>query len=114
MAPITLPCLVGALPSGACVSRTELVIQLLKIAIAIAFGAYFLGWSWPSLKGCPRICAGRLRCAFASWLGSASGERRTDLLRPSTSAYRPIYFTLQYMVFDAARWGSLGEWIGKP
>jgi len=84
------------------VGRTELVIQLLKIAIAIAIGAYFFGWSWPSLKGCPRISAERLRCAFPSGLGSKNGPAAA-----STSVYRLIYFPLQYMVFD-------GEWIGKP
>jgi ABC-type nickel/cobalt efflux system permease component RcnA len=26
-------------------SRTELIIQLLKVAIALAFGAYFVWWS---------------------------------------------------------------------
>jgi len=89
------------------VSRTELVIQLLKIAMPIAIGAYFFGWSWPSLKGCPRISAERLRCAFPSWLGSASWGTKNGPAAASTSVYRLIYFPLQYMVFD-------GEWIGKP
>jgi hypothetical protein len=46
---------VGASPD--CVrsmNKTELVIQLLKIAIGIAFAAYFCGGAWPSLNGFPR------------------------------------------------------------
>jgi hypothetical protein len=31
--------------SGPCTTRTELIIQLLKIAIGLAFGAYFVWWS---------------------------------------------------------------------
>ena len=30
-------------------TRTELIIQLLKVAIALAFGAYFVWWSWQVL-----------------------------------------------------------------
>ena len=36
-------------------NKTKLVIQLLKIAIGIAFGAYFSQRSWRSLKGCRAI-----------------------------------------------------------
>ena len=35
------------------VTRTELIIQLLKIAIGIAFGAYFLWWSLAVLQRLP-------------------------------------------------------------
>jgi hypothetical protein len=34
-------------------NKTELVIQLLKIAIGIAFGAYFLWWSLAVLERLP-------------------------------------------------------------
>jgi hypothetical protein len=34
-------------------NKTELVIQLLKIAISIAFGAYFLWWSLAVLERLP-------------------------------------------------------------
>jgi hypothetical protein len=34
-------------------SKTELVIQLLKIAIGSAFGAYFLCWSLAVLERLP-------------------------------------------------------------
>jgi hypothetical protein len=30
---------------GAKMTRTELIIQLLKVAIGLAFGAYFVWWS---------------------------------------------------------------------
>ena len=35
-------------------NKTELVIQLLKIAIGIAFAAYFLCGAWPSSRSYPR------------------------------------------------------------
>jgi hypothetical protein len=35
------------------VTRTELIIQLLKIGIGIAFGAYFLWWSLAVLQRMP-------------------------------------------------------------
>jgi hypothetical protein len=34
-------------------NRTELVIQLLKIVIGLAFGAYFLWWSFQVLDRLP-------------------------------------------------------------
>ena len=34
-------------------NKTELVIQLLKIAIGIAFAAYFLWWSLAGLQKLP-------------------------------------------------------------
>jgi hypothetical protein len=34
-------------------NKTELVIQLLKIAIGVAFGAYFLWWSLAVLERLP-------------------------------------------------------------
>ena len=35
------------------VTRTELIIQLLKIAIGVAFGGYFLWWSLTVLQRLP-------------------------------------------------------------
>jgi len=34
-------------------SRTELIIQLVKIVIGLAFGAYFLWWSLEMLNRLP-------------------------------------------------------------
>ena len=46
--------IVGAVIGGvARMNRTELVIQLLKIVIGLAFGAYFLWWSVEVLNRLP-------------------------------------------------------------
>jgi hypothetical protein len=37
--------LVFCTTGGAKMTRTELIIQLLKLAIGLAFGAYFVWWS---------------------------------------------------------------------
>src|SRR5262245_48989350 len=42
-------------------TRTELIIQLLKVAIGLAFGAYFVWWSLQVLDSfCRRGCSGKL------------------------------------------------------
>jgi hypothetical protein len=35
-------------------NKTKLVIQLLKIAIGVAFAAFLFGGAWLSLNGLPR------------------------------------------------------------
>jgi hypothetical protein len=35
----------GSASAGLNMTRTELIIQLLKVAIGLAFGAYFVWWS---------------------------------------------------------------------
>jgi hypothetical protein len=46
---------VGAVIGGgvATMTRTELIIQLVKIVIGVAFGAYFLWWSVQVLDRLP-------------------------------------------------------------
>jgi hypothetical protein len=39
--------------SDVMMSRTELIIQLVKVAIGLAFGAYFLWWSLEVLHRLP-------------------------------------------------------------
>ena len=50
--PMTSP-VVGAISFGGRRDQSELIIQLLKIAIGVGFGAYFLWWSLAVLQRLP-------------------------------------------------------------
>ena len=43
----------GARPGGLSMSKDELIIQLVKVALGIVIGGYFLWWSLEVLKRLP-------------------------------------------------------------
>jgi hypothetical protein len=59
-------------------TRTELIIQLLKVAIGLAFGAYFVWWSLEVLDrlapeyDAPTALVGRIFNANAAPVGASS------------------------------------------
>jgi hypothetical protein len=69
-------------------TRTELIIQLLKVAIGLAFGAYFVWWSLQVLdRLTPEYDAPTAVVARASWTAARqSGVRGVD---PRLRARRP-------------------------
>jgi hypothetical protein len=60
-------------------TRTELIIQLLKVAIGLAFGAYFVWWSLQVLdRLTPEYDA---RTAAAAWPLAARGRNVLPILK---------------------------------
>jgi hypothetical protein len=63
-------------------TRTELIIQLLKVAIALAFGAYFVWWSLQVLDRLTpeydRPAAMFSRADRASWLWTVAFSQHEE------------------------------------
>jgi hypothetical protein len=89
------------------VSRTELVIELLKWLSPLR--SALISWEGvgrPGKAACAFAPDGLAARSLAAWDQLVGNGERACGGRPP-AAYPPVYFTLQYMVFD-------GEWIGKP
>ena len=76
-------------------NKTELVIQLLKVAIAIAFAAHFLWWSLTVLQRLPALIGRKAKCSQQKGPAVSDGPLGRDLISigERTTRSSPIRWT---------------------